>query len=69
MAQDSPMSEQHAEWKARAAECRQAALTAMEHATNVTEKNAKAEFLQVATEMLKLADAIDEQLAADTQRR
>lgn len=53
------MSKQHAEWKVRAAECHQAALTAMARATNATDKKTRAEFLQMATELLKLADDIE----------
>jgi hypothetical protein len=53
------MSKQDAEWKARAAECHRAALTAMERATNITDTKMKAEFLQMATELLKLAEVID----------
>lgn len=57
------MSKQHAEWKVRAAECHEAALSAMRRATNATDKKTKAEFLQMATELLKLADDIERFIA------
>ncbi len=53
------MSKQHAEWKARAAECHEAALAAMQRASSLTDKSIKAEFLKTATELLKLADDIE----------
>jgi hypothetical protein len=57
------MSEKHAEWKARAAECHQSALSAMQRAGNMTDREMKAEYLRLATELLKLADDIEKFLA------
>ena len=53
------MSQRHAEWRARAAECHQAALAAMQRAGSITDNAMKAEFLKIATELLKLADDIE----------
>ena len=58
------MSEKHAEWKARAAECHEAALSAMQRAGTITDKQVKAEFLRLATELLKLAHDIDRLIGA-----
>lgn len=53
------MSQKHAEWAARAAECHEAALAAMERASRVSNQETKAEFLKIATELLKLAEDIE----------
>jgi len=57
------MSKQQSEWKVRAAECHEAALTAMQRANTVTDNQLKAEFLKIATELLKLADDIENFIA------
>jgi hypothetical protein len=60
-----PMYQQCAEWKARAAECQQAAQVALDAAVNDSFEDTKVEFLLVATELLKLSDEIDKQLAGE----
>ncbi len=61
------MFEEHADWSARAAECRQAAQLTMEASAGAVGEEAKAEFLRVATEWLRLADAIDRLFVAPAQ--
>jgi hypothetical protein len=59
------MYDQCAKWRARAAECQRAAEGAIEASVNEASEETKIEFLLVATELLRLADQIDKQLAGD----
>jgi hypothetical protein len=53
------MPNKHAEWQTRAAECHEAARAAMQRANDSTNAQTKAEFLKLATELLKLAEDIE----------
>lgn len=61
------MSERHADWSARAAECREAAQMTIEASAEADGEETKGEFLKVATEWLRLADETERHFACAAQ--
>jgi len=57
------MSRGQAEWMARADECRRESRLALEASAKETTVELKVQHLLLATELLKLADAIEQQLS------
>lgn len=58
------MYREHVEWKVRADECKRDAHGAMEDAERAATADQKAEFLMLATELLKFAYEMEDRLSA-----